>query len=253
MEWLAEMAYRWYALLSQGAGQVGEPLQRMLGSQNIPGLSALLLGMLGGLAPCQVSANAAAVAYVTQASQGRRPLWGTVGSFLGGKITVYVLLGFIAAILGLRLPTPVMVLMRKLSGPLMILIGLYLVGLLRWTSTAGARVTAWVRERMPRRGSPAFWLGAALSLGFCPTMAVIFFGALVPLVIQAKAGLALPVVFAVGTAAPVILWALALSAGREAADRWVGRVRNMDRFVRWAAATVFVILGLNDTVLYWWL
>jgi cytochrome c-type biogenesis protein len=253
LDWLREIAYQWYVMLSQWSAQVGEPLQRVLGSQNIPGLSAFLLGLLGGLAPCQVTANAGAIAYVTQSSQEQRSLWPTVRQFLGGKIAVYLVLGFLAAILGFRLPPPVMAFMRKLTGPLMIFVGLYFIGLIRFRGEVGGRITEWVQDRMPRWGSPPFWLGVAFSLGFCPTMAMIFFGALVPLVVQTRAGLVLPVIFAIGTAVPVVLWALALSAGKGVARRWIHRVRGLDRYVRWTAAAVFLVMGLNDTVLYWFL
>lgn len=251
MEFLIELAYRWYTLMSQLSNVVGEPVLRLLGSQNIPALSALLLGLLGGLAPCQVTANAGAIAYVTESTREQRPVWPAVGSFLLGKVAVYVGLGFLAAFLGFQLPIPVMALLRKLSGPILIAMGLYMLGWLRWRGPAGERVTEWIRERMPRRGSPAFWLGVAFSLGFCPTMAMIFFGGLVPLVVQANAGLVLPVIFAVGTAVPVLLWAGALSVGREAARRWQRQVRRADRYIRWVAAVVFLVLGLNDLLLYW--
>jgi len=251
VNWLTQAAYQWYIVLSQVSAALSEPVQSVLGSQNIPGLSALLLGLMGGLAPCQVTANAGAIAYVTQAEQERRPLWGTVGAFIGGKTIVYLIFGFLTAILGLTIPIPFLALMRKLNGPLLLLIALYLMGLLRWRGKTGARITAWAQERMPRRGPPALWLGMAFSLGFCPTMALIFFGALVPLMLQAPAGLALAAVFAVGTAVPVILWALALSAGKGMAGRWVRRVRNLDRYVRWGAAVIFLVVGLNDILLYW--
>lgn len=251
MTWFTDLALQWYAVLSQWSAAAGEPLQRLLGAQSIPGLSALLLGILGGLAPCQVSANAGAIAYVAQADERKTPLWRVARDFLFGKMAVYVVLGFLAAMLGLRIPSPVLAWLRRLSGPLMIGIGLYLAGWIRSGDTGGARVTEWLQQRLPRRGSPPFWLGLAFSLGFCPTMAVIFFGALVPLIIQAPAGMVLPVVFAVGTALPVILWAAALSVGRRAAGRWVRRLRSLDRYVRWVAVGIFLLLGLNDLILYW--
>lgn len=251
MNWLTQAAYQWYIIMSQASAAVSEPLQRVMDSQNIPGLSALLLGLLGGLAPCQVTANAGAIAYVTQTGQERKPLWGTVGAFIGGKAAVYLVFGFLTAILGLTIPIPFLALMRKLNGPLMVLIALYLMGLIRWRGDIGARVTAWVQARMPRRGPPAFWLGVAFSLGFCPTMALIFFGALVPLMLQSPAGLSLAAIFAVGTAVPVMLWALTLTAGQGVAGRWVRRVRNLDRYIRWGAAVVFLLVGLNDILLYW--
>ena len=253
MEQVVQLAYRWYSLLSQWSAWVGAPLQHALGGSQIPALSALLLGLLGGLAPCQVTANAGAIAYVTKTGQAdQRPLWPTVRDFVLGKMAVYLLLGFLAAMLGLQLPAPAMALLRKLTGPLMIIVGLSFTGLLGLQGALGARVTAWLEAHAPRRGSPALWLGVAFSLGFCPTMAMIFFGALIPLVLQAPAGMVLPALFAIGTAAPVLLWALALgAAGKSGAGRWVRRVRQADGFVRWGAAILFVLLGLNDTVLYW--
>lgn len=251
MGWLTDLALQWYTVLSQLSSAAGEPLQRLLGAQSMPGLSALLLGLLGGIAPCQVSANAGAIAYITQADRQRAPLWRVVRDFLLGKAAVYVLLGFLAAVLSLKVPSPVLAAVRRLSGPLMILIGLYMAGLFRGSAISGARLTEWLQAHTPRRGSPPFWLGAAFSLGFCPTMAMIFFGALVPLVINSPAGMTLPVIFAVGTAVPVILWALALSAGRKAAAHWVRTARRLDRHIRTAAAIVFVLLGINDLVLYW--
>lgn len=251
MDVVVDFAFRWYSLLSGWSNQVGEPLMNALSGQNIPAVSAFLLGLLGGLAPCQVSGNAGAIAYVTQAHQEERSLFRTVRDYLFGKMAVYALLGFLAAMLGLELPTPVMAVLRKLTGPLMIFMGLYFAGLLRWQGGTGARVTAWLQERMPKQVSPPFWLGVAFSLGFCPTMAMVFFGALTPLVIQAQAGLILPLIFAIGTALPVILWALALAAGRSAAGRWVKSIRRMDRWVRVVAAAIFLLIGLNDTILYW--
>lgn len=245
---MIEFATQWYSVLSQWSAMVGEPLQRLLAGSSIPVVSALLLGVIGGLAPCQVTANASAIAFV---SQGQSPLWRTVRDYLAGKAGVYLLLGFLAAMLGLRLPTPVMALLRKLNGPMLIFMGLYFFGILRFKSAAGERITAWVKSHAPRRGSPALWLGVAFSLGFCPTMAVIFFGALVPLVVQAQAGIILPAFFAVGTALPVIIWAGALSAGKSVAGRWIKGVRRFDLVVRVLVAGVFLLLGLNDTILYW--
>lgn len=245
---VVELAYRWYALLSQWSAAVGEPLRELMAGQNIPALSALILGLIGGLAPCQVTANAGAIAYI---SQEERPLWRTVRDYLAGKAAVYLILGFLAAMLGLKIPTPVMAVLRKLTGPMMILMGLYFLGWLSLRGTTGERVTGWIRAHAPRRGSPALWLGVAFSLGFCPTMALIFFGALVPLVIEAQTGMILPVLFAIGTALPVLIWAAALSAGKGVAGRWVKGVRRMDRWVRIIVAAAFLILGLNDTILYW--
>lgn len=251
MSSLTHAAYQWYLVMNQVSSALSAPIFTALGAQNIPALSALLLGLLGGLAPCQMTANAGAIAYVTQAGQNRRSHWPTVWSFLAGKALIYILLGFIAAMLGLKIPTPFLAAMRKLSGPLMVVVGLYLIRVIRWQGGLGARITEWLQEHLPKRGSPAFWLGVAFSLGFCPTMAMIFFGTLVPLIIQVPAGMLLPLIFAAGTTVPVMLWALALTLGRGAANRWLKGTRNADRYIKWVAAAIFILIGLNDTLIYW--
>lgn len=253
METLSALSYEWYMILSKLSSALGSPIQGLLGAQSIPGLSALLLGLLGGLAPCQVSAHAGAIAYVTQSDPHKRPLWATVGAFVLGKALVYTLLGLLAVMLGWRLSAPAMVLLRKLSGPLLLAMALVLLGWIRWQGTLGAGITEQVQERLPRWLSPAFGLGAAFALSFCPTMAMIFFGWLVPLLLQAQAGLLLAVLFAAGTAVPVILWAGALTLGRSTARAGIRGLRRADRYARWIAGAVLLILGLNDILLYWFM
>ncbi|WP_374712673.1 urease accessory protein UreH domain-containing protein [Symbiobacterium terraclitae] len=253
MEILSALSYEWYLMLSRLSSALSSPIEGLLGAQDIPGLSALLLGLLGGLAPCQVSANAGAIAYVSQSDPRRRPLWASVGAFVLGKAMVYALLGSLAVMLGWRLPASAMVFLRRLSGPLLVAMALFLLGWIRWQGTLGAGIAERLQARLPRWLSPAFGLGAAFALSFCPTMAMIFFGWLVPLLLQARAGLLLAVIFAAGTAVPVLLWAGALSLGRSTVRAGLRGLRRADRYVRRIAGAVLLMLGLNDVLLYWFM
>lgn len=77
---------------------------------------------------------------------------------------------------------------RKIMGPLLILVGLYMVGLIK----------------LPPFGS--FMLGFSFSLAFCPTMFILFFVTLMPIVLSSYYGFILPSIFAFGTALPLILF-----------------------------------------------
>lgn len=66
-------------------------------------------------------------------------------------------------------------------------------------------------------------------------------------------GLALPALFAIGTALPLLPFAAFLAFGLGASRQWIQRVRNWDRYVRLVAGLVFLLAGLNDTILYWFL
>ncbi|MED4925776.1 sulfite exporter TauE/SafE family protein, partial [Anoxybacillus geothermalis] len=85
---------------------------------------------------------------------------------------------------------------------------------------------------------------------FCPTMFVLFFVTLMPLVYSTSYGVLLPSVFAVGTSVPVIffiliLWYLGLSGAVMKKGRRVGKL------IQQTAGIVMVLLGVFDTITYW--
>ena len=204
MEALRSVSLELYRILSQVGSYLAPPLQELSYDTNIPALLALIYGTLGSVAPCQMSANAGAIAYLTnRAGTERRWIWRDTTAYLLGKEVVYTVLGVFAITLGLQLPTGAMVVLRKLFGPLMILLSLQFLGVLRLRLPLGGALSEWLQRHLPGRGDGgAFLLGATYSLAFCPTMALLFFGWLVPLGIRAPGpgGLVLPAIFAVGTA-----------------------------------------------------
>lgn len=75
---------------------------------------------------------------------------------------------------------------------------------------------------------------------------------LIPLALASPGGALFPVLFALGTAVPVlaILGALALGIGGARATGLVGRVQP---FFTQLAGAVLLLTGINDTVVYWFL
>lgn len=254
MEALAELSMQWYRILSALTNQLSGPVQQIAEHWNVPLLSAVLLGLLGSLAPCQMTANTGAIACLMHRVRGgNRAVWPEVTAYLLGKVAVYTLLGGLAILLGLRLPTWAMAGLRKVFGPMMILFGLYLLGWVRVRFTVGDGLLRWVQERLPsRQGAGAFLLGGAYSLAFCPTMALLFFGLLVPLGIQVPGGVLLPGLFALGTGMPLVLFAVVLSLGAGwTRGAWLRGTHRLDRSLRLFAGGLFLLAGINDTILYW--
>jgi len=159
--------------------------------------------------------------------------------------------------LGVQLQTasvPVIVVARKALGPLMILVGLLMVGALRLRVTPGQRVSARLREGMVARGHRgAFLLGVVFSLAFCPTLFWLFFGLTLPLALQASGGWSFPALFAVGTVVPVLVVAALVSAGLGLAEAVAGRMTRLHGILSKVAGGIFILAGLNDTMTYWWL
>jgi cytochrome c biogenesis protein CcdA len=103
------------------------------------------------------------------------------------------------------------------------------------------------------RAWPSFVLGLGFSLAFCPTLFVLFFGATLTMAARSAEGFAIPAVFALGTVVPLLGFVALALTGSRAADRLRRGIRRANRPLRWVAAGLLVLLGLHDTLVYWFL
>ena len=136
-------------------------------------LTALLLGLLGSTAPCQLTTNVSAMALVAERMADPKGTWKSALAYTAGKIVVYTLVGSLILVPGLQLELaaiPVAVWARKALGPLMLFLGVYLVGTFHVNVRLGQRVSHWLEGRVPHAGvKGAFALGLVFSLAFCHT------------------------------------------------------------------------------------
>lgn len=220
-------------------------------TNSIPVLSAFVLGVLGAVAPCQFTGNIGAITFYGNRSFQKGIFWGEVFFFILGKVVVFSGLGLIVWILGQEFQyTLVKVLpwVRNFFGPLVVLIGLYLLGAfkLNWNLKLGK-----APEKFLKKGRwGAFLMGGSFSLGFCPTMFSLFFLLLMPLVLSSSYGAVLPATFAIGTSLPFIfamffIWYFGLSGALLKKGRKLGTI------LQKIAGIVLIIIGILDGVTYW--
>ncbi len=210
---MSEIVIQYYSWLSALANWLASPISNLVHTINVPLISALLFGLLGATAPCQLSTNVAALAYLSRQVETPRRMWGQTVAFVAGKVTVYLLIGSIVVSLGLQIGqltetvVPVAVVARRALGPLLIVVGLLMLGLFQSRLSLGSRFSAWLEAKARGRQGvlPAYLMGVAFSFTFCPTLFWLFFGLTIPLAIASPGGILLPGVFAVGTAVPVLI------------------------------------------------
>lgn len=242
-----------YEWLSQISSWLSQPLLPFVDS-NISIISALFLGILGSVAPCQLTANAAAVTYFGNRQALQKKISAEISLYLLGKAIVYLVLGFLFWWLGRQFndfSIPVFAWSRKLQGPMLILIGLILLGYLRSISV-GVNLSGRIKEFSKRKGGKlgALLLGMAFSIAFCPTMFALFFGSLMQLTLQSNAGFLFPPIFAVGTAIPFLLILIAASGlGINLAS--IKKSRRWGNFIQIICGYLFILLGIADTWTYW--
>ncbi|MBI4317838.1 MAG: sulfite exporter TauE/SafE family protein [Chloroflexi bacterium] len=254
---LRELALNWYTLLTTVNAAVSEPLLSLSNSIGVPIVAAFLLGLLGATSPCQVSTNASALAFVARRlDTPRAPVFSAL-AYLLGKMLIYTLVGTAVVLAGRELATgtiPIIVVARKALGPLMLLIGLFMLGVLRLNVSIGHGLSSWLQERATGGGlRGSFLLGVAFALAFCPTLFWLFFGLTIPMALRSPFGLLYSPAFALGTTLPLLgLTALIVLGIGNGAGRFRG-LRRANRILERVAGVVLVLAGFNDIFTYWFL
>ncbi len=110
--------------------------------------------------------------------------------------------------------------MNQLLGPLLVLVGMALLGMLPGLPSFGpSRGQGWNEKLMSMGLVGCALMGFLFALTFCPVSAALFFGSLLPLAVREHSAWLVPALFGIGSAAPVLIFALALAVSREAAGR----------------------------------
>src|SRR2546421_9801794 len=100
---MEQITQAWYSFLNTLNAALSYPLGSFSDQLGLPAVTALILGLIGALSPCQLSTNAAALAYVnrrTDESRSLQPTYGLALAYILGKATTYTLLGALAWALG---------------------------------------------------------------------------------------------------------------------------------------------------------
>jgi len=241
-----------YQILSDISRILSSPFFNIIeDTKQIPILASLILGLVGALAPCQLTGNIGAITFYGNRSLQTKNQWVEIGFFVLGKIVVFSVLGMAVWILGRGFQDVLpdyFSFFRKLMGPLFIIIGLVLAGVfkLRWLGS----LTKWIPNRSREGKLGSFLMGVSFSIAFCPTMFALFFFTLMPIVLTSSYGAFLPSVFAIGTSVPVLVFAgIVTFIGLDGA--LLKKSKKIGNMIQKTAAILFIILGILDTVTYW--
>ena len=162
MDW-NQLFATWYSWLSSLNAALSEPVSALSEGIGVPFLSAFLFGLLGTTAPCQLSTNLGALAFLGRHPAERGATARAALAFVAGKVLVYTALGAVILLAGQQLfaaAGPTLEWARKLIGPAMLIMGLVVLGVLRLRVVVPAWVSSRVSSLVPSRlgerpGAPA--------------------------------------------------------------------------------------------------
>jgi cytochrome c-type biogenesis protein len=221
-------------------------LNNLLDNSTMPWLSALVLGLMTAISPCPLLTNITAVGFISKDIANRNMVLANGLFYMAGQAITYFGIAFIL-FLGadqFRFAGYLQKYGEKLLGPLLIIIGLFMLDVIRLKLPGMSGLSQKMENKTSWRWYDAILLGMILALAFCPYSGVLYFGMLVPMTVSSASGLYLPLVFALATGIPVIVfsWILAFSVGS------IGIVYNkMKSFEIWfrrVIAVLFIIVGV---------
>ncbi|OTX95976.1 Cytochrome c biogenesis protein [Bacillus thuringiensis] len=216
-------------------------------TKSIPLLFAFLLGIVGTLAPCQLTGNISVITLYGNQSLQKGHAWKHILLFILGKIIAFTTLGLLVWFLGKEIQqilTLYFPWLRKIIGPLLILMGLMLAGIIKGRSFFSIKFI----RKQNEVGS--FLLGFFFSLAFCPTMFVLFFGTLIPLSFSYNYGYLFPTFFSIGTALPIVILMFIISyLGLNGA--LLKKSRKIGKYIQLIAGILLILVGIYDISLYW--
>ena len=133
---------------------------------------------------------------------------------------------------------------EKILGPLLIVIGLFMLGVVKMNLPGIGRIT----EKMEHQAGRGYWgvflLGLVFALAFCPYSGVLYFVMLIPMTVASAQGLYLPLVFAVATGLPVILFAWMIAYAVGSVGTIYNKIKVFELWFRRVVAVLFIGVGI---------
>ena len=213
---------------------------------------AFWLGILTSISPCPLATNIAAISFLGKKVAHPRRVFLEGLLYTAGRTIAYLVLGLILVggiFAAPRVSQFLQKSMNRILGPILILVGMFLLGLLRLSLPETGGVGERIRRRAEKGGAwGAILLGALFALSFCPTSAALFFGGLLPLSVRANSRVVMPCVYGLGTGLPVFVFSLLIALGAQQVGKAFHRVSQMEKWGRWITGVVFIIVGVYTTL-----
>jgi cytochrome c-type biogenesis protein len=229
-----------------------EFLRSILENSQYAFLTAFILGLMTAISPCPLATNISAIGFISRNLENRRRVFlsglvytlGRVISYTGLAVVIYFGASKVN-IAGIFQGWG-----EKLLGPVLIVIGLFMLDLIRIRFPGFTGIS----EKVEEKGKGSYWstlvLGMIFALAFCPYSGVLYFVMLIPLTVASASGLYLPVIFATGTGLPVIIfaWLLAYAVGNVA--KLYDRIKLFELWFRRIVAVLFILVGIYYIIIY---
>ena len=223
-----------------------EFLTNLLENTTMPWVTAFVLGLMTAISPCPLATNITAVGFISKDIENRNRVFVNGLLYTLGRAISYTGIALIIYLGAdqFRFSGFFQLYGEKILGPLLIVIGLFMLDIFKMKFPGLSGLTSRMENKSSWGFFDAILLGMIFAMAFCPYSGVLYFGMLVPITVASASGLYLPLVFAIATGIPVIVfaWILAFSIG--SIGGVYNKMKNFEIWFRRVIAVLFIVVGI---------
>lgn len=227
-------------------------LQTILDNSQFSFLTAIILGLMTAISPCPLATNISAIGFISRDIENRRRVFINGLVYTLGRAISYTGLALII-FFGASKMNISMIFQgwgERLLGPVLILVGLLMLDIIKIKLPGFSGLT----DKIGENGKGSYWstllLGMVFALAFCPYSGVLYFVMLIPMTVTSAGGLYLPVLFAIATGLPVIIfaWLLAYAVGN--VGKLYNRIKLFELWFRRLVSVIFIAVGIYYILIF---
>lgn len=219
----------------------------------LPIFTALWIGILTSISPCPLATNIAAISFVSYRITNKNIIFLSGIFYTIGRSITYAILGFLIVKVMINIPILSDFLQRyinKLLGIILIIVGMFLLGLLKINLPSISVSENW-QKRVDKAGIlGSIFLGLLFALAFCPVSAALFFGSLIPIAVKAESSVVLPLIYGIGTGLPVVGFAILIMIGAECINKIYHKVAKIEFYTKRITGVIFILVGVYYVLSY---
>lgn len=223
-----------------------ELLQSILENSQYAFVTAILLGLMTAISPCPLATNISAIGFISRDLVDRRRVFINGLVYTLGRAISYTGLAiiFFFGVSKMHISMIFQGWGEKLLGPVLILIGLFMLDVIKikFPGISG------LANKIGENSKGSYWstllLGMVFALAFCPYSGVLYFVMLVPMTVASASSLYLPVLFAIATGLPVILFAWLLAFAVGSVGKLYSQIQTFELWFRRVVSVVFIGTGI---------
>lgn len=227
-------------------------LQTILDNSQYSFLTAIILGLMTAISPCPLATNISAIGFISRNIENRRRVFINGLVYTLGRAISYTGLALII-FFGASKMNISMIFQgwgEKLLGPVLILVGLLMLDVIKIKLPGLSGLT----DKIGENSKGSYWgtllLGMVFALAFCPYSGVLYFVMLIPMTVASASGLYLPILFAIATGLPVIIfaWLLAYAVGN--VGKLYNRIKLFELWFRRVVSVIFIAVGIYYILIF---